>query len=148
MLSPDLKVKRLAHGDKILDFSAFYQVPPPPPSLAQSQANSAPPVKPWFQGGSRAPGREQQAGSPSHQCTHPGLSSTRLAPPTPGELPGLPAVFLILPGVNTYCRTSHGAIGRAFFFSSCCHHLEVLPWATAFTSLSLSIKWGAGQEED
>lgn len=69
---PRCEGERLARGDSILDFNAFYQVPPPPPSLTQSQANSAPPVKPWLQGGSRAPGREQQlAGSPSHQCAHP-----------------------------------------------------------------------------
>lgn len=100
MLSPDLKVKRLAHGDKILDFSAFYQVPPPPLLWPKArQANSAPPVKPWFQGGSRAPGESSSwlAPLPISAPTQ-GFHLPGLAPPAPGELPGLPAVFLILQG--------------------------------------------------
>ena len=143
-----------------MDFSAFYQVPPPPPSLAQSQANSAPPVKPWFQGGSRAPGREQQlAGSPCHQCAHPQLSSTHLegsnrpwpgSPNTPpwaaGHLSHSSGVSRDLRVTGAVTAEPHpGSHGKSCF-SSCCHHLEVLPRATVFTSLSLSVKWETRQE--
>lgn len=66
---------------------------------------------------------------------------------------GCQGIFLILPGVSRDLRVigavtaePHTGSNGKSGFSSCCHHLEVLPWATVFTSLSLSVKWETGQE--